>query len=123
MNWYKQAQQVISGPYKETGVSYLDIGHEDRGAGFEQPKIIWALINGRIKTVEEDSDNPTHMEAFPNLDSYKAYTGRYEPDRNLISIFIPMSQKSQRMRREVPASVMRLLRAAFPLAEKVYIFT
>jgi len=123
MNWYKKSQQVISDPYEEEQMSYLNIGHDYEGTQFKKPNIMWALINGRIETAEEDYDSPTHLEAFPNLDGYFAYTGRYEQDRGFLSIFIPMSQKSQRMRKEVPSSVMRLLRGAFPLVEKVYIFT
>jgi len=123
MNWYKKSQQVISEPYEKTQTSYLNIGHENEGIEFKKPNIIWALVDGQIKTVEEDYNNPTHLEAFPNLNSYISYTGRYEPDRNFLSVFIPMGQKTQRMRKEVPSSVMRLLRSAFPLVKKVYIFT
>jgi hypothetical protein len=119
MNWYKQAQQVVENPT----IPYYEIGHEGEGT-FEhsEPNLMWLFSNGVVNVVEETVMTPEHQSAFPDESIEDFYSGRYEPDTGRLSVMIPYSQKIQRIRRQVPSMIMRLLRSKFPEIQGVYVY-
>lgn len=129
MNWYKKSQNIISEPeMEERPMRYTEIGHEGYNRGYDKENIMWVYINGRIETCEESCDFPTHGEAFyENFGEEEIedrfYTGRYEPDTGNLSIYIPISQRTYRARKEVPSFLLRKLRSKFPNIQNIYIFT
>jgi len=122
MSWYKRAQQIYT-DHSDTGKTYLDIGHEDWDYKYDEPNVIWAIINGIVEGVEESDEFPGHGEAFEGkLDVYRDWTGRFESDTGRLSVYIPYNNKISRTRNEVPQQILRLLLQKFPDTQGVYVF-
>lgn len=121
MNWFKKAQQIISYPTIGKDPSYLDIGHSDDPRCFSK-NIIWTITEGQLKIQSETPDTPTHREAFPFIDAWNDWCGRYDVETNYLSIAIPYKNTIARMRREIPNPILNKLLSAFPNTSKVYVF-
>lgn len=89
---------------------YFSIGHGDD----DEPYVVWAYLNGKIKTAEEG----THGSNWSHDVTDYTYKDRYEPDSGRLSIVKP----SKWMQKPIPEALMAQLRITFKNISDVHVF-
>ncbi len=75
----------------QTPPGYTEIGHGGDGQDIGNVNYMWYFYDGDLLAKPETPDEPTHMDAFPqlfNMDE-KLYKGRYDSSRNVITLIKP----------------------------------
>jgi len=129
MNWL---QKLCQDDDMSQAEQYFSIGHGDfdEESGDAPNYIVWALINGSIRTGPlsggegnyDDIDNPlsssTHGTLWGHDVTDRAYKGRYEPDTGRLSIVKP----SNRTMYDIPQSLYDLLNEKFGFVGRITVF-
>lgn len=81
---------------------------------------MWALINGTIEVEMETEDTLGHSGVERWMESSYTYGGRYDSGKKVISITRPRNGINQF--RQIPQTIVDLLKQKFPEAEELYIY-
>ena len=82
---------------------------------------MWVYKNGEILAVEEEEEqgeNTTHAEAFPDTNFGRIYSGRFESSTGKASIVKPISGILKF--RDIPKFIIDRLYDKFPIKELLY---
>ena|SRR3990167_8971902 len=126
MSWFKKSQTAEENLRRDQ--EYFDIGHGDFSEehGFEPDYIVWAWLDGQVKTSNvgkidregREEGGGTHGWLWGHEKCDRTYKGRYEPQTGRLSIVKPCRGEF----RPIPEFLIIELHSAFPNITKVYEF-
>ena len=111
MNWYKKSQLEV----EEDIGNYFDVGHLG-----ENKNILWISdkSGGNFKTQEVNAGTRVHSNAFGyGSQNEQSIWGRYDPDRNIVSIALPKDHNIQGQSldtKDLPNRLIKRLMSEFP---------
>lgn len=118
MNWYKIVQATVP-----KVPDYTDIGHYDTEDfdNLYQNEYLWIWKNGKVEFKEVPvSQQPVHMQFWPQNLVEKTWSGRYDLEKDIISIASPTAGYLKY--KEVPSSLIDQLHRVFSPTAQIWYY-